>query len=43
MTELYTLKPLFHGQSEFDQIDKIAKILGTPNYGEWPEGYKLMG
>ena len=42
MAELYTLKPLFPGQSEFDQIDKIAKVLGSPNYDEWPEGYRLM-
>ena len=42
MAELYCLKPLFPGQSEFDQIDKIVKILGTPSYEEWPEGYRLM-
>ena len=42
MAELYTLKPLFPGQSEFDQIDKIAKVLGTPNYEDWPEGFRLM-
>ena len=42
MAELYTLKPLFPGKSEFDQIDSIAKILGTPAYQEWPEGYQLM-
>ena len=42
MAELYSLKPLFPGQSEFDQIDKIVRILGTPSYEEWPEGYRLM-
>ena len=42
MAELYTLKPLFPGQSEFDQIDKIMKILGTPNYEQWSEGYRLI-
>ena len=42
MDELYSLKPLFPVQSEFDQIDKIVKILRTPNYEEWSEGYRLM-
>ena len=42
MAELYNLRPLFPGQSEFDQIDKIVRILGTPSYEEWPEGYRLM-
>jgi serine/threonine protein kinase len=30
MAELYILRPIFPGQSEFDQIEKIFKILGTP-------------
>jgi serine/threonine protein kinase len=42
MAELYTLKPLFPGQSVFDQMDKIVRLLGTPNYEDWPEGYRLM-
>ena len=42
MDELYRLKPLFPVQSEFGQIDKIFKILGTPNYEEWSEGYRFM-
>ena len=42
MAELYSLKPLFPGQNEFDQIDKIVRILGTPNYEEWSEGFRLM-
>ena len=41
MAELYTLKPLFPGIEEFDQINKILKIVGTPEYNEWPEGYVL--
>ena len=40
MAELYTLKPLFPGQSVFDQMDKIVRLLGTPNYEQWPEGYR---
>ena len=42
MDELYRLKPLFPVQSEFGQIDKIFKILGTPNYEKWSEGYRFM-
>ena len=42
MAELYTLKPLFPGIDEFDQINKILKIVGTPEYNEWPEGYALV-
>ena len=42
MAELYTLKPLFPGETQFDQINKIVKILGTPNYEDWPQGFRLM-
>jgi serine/threonine protein kinase len=42
MAELYNLKPLFPGQSAFDQINKIVYVLGTPSYEDWPEGYRLM-
>jgi hypothetical protein len=42
MAELYTLKPLFPGIDEFDQLNKILKIVGTPEYNEWPEGYTLV-
>ena len=42
MAELYTLKPLFPGIDEFDQLNKILKIMGTPEYSEWPEGYALV-
>ncbi|XP_052095557.1 serine/threonine-protein kinase dyf-5-like [Mytilus californianus] len=41
MAELYTLRPLFPGTSEIDQIFKICSILGTPQKDEWEEGYKL--
>lgn len=30
MAELYTLRPLFPGSSEIDQIFKICTVLGTP-------------
>lgn len=41
MSELYTMKPLFPGSSEIDQILRIFQILGTPSMSQWPEGYKL--
>lgn len=41
MAELYTLTPLFAGSNEVDQLNKIVKILGTPDKADWPEGYKL--
>lgn len=41
MAELYTLRPLFPGSSEIDQIFKICSVLGTPKKEEWDEGYKL--
>ena len=42
MAELYNLRPLYPGQSEFDQIDKIFKVLGTPKNGDWIIGFDLM-
>ncbi len=41
MAELYTLKPLFPGSSEADEIMKICSVLGTPTQTVWPEGIKL--
>ncbi len=41
MAELYTFCPLFPGTNEVDQLNKIVKILGTPDKAEWPQGYKL--
>jgi len=34
--ELLTLKPLFPGKAEIDQINRIFKELGTPNDTIWP-------
>lgn len=42
MAELYNLKPLFPGANEVDQLGKIIKILGTPKFNDWPDGYKLI-
>lgn len=41
MAELYTMKPLFPGSSEQDQIFKICQVLGNPTKMNWPNGYKL--
>jgi protein kinase len=40
MTELYTLRPIFPGSSETDQMYKICSVLGTPTMDTWPEGLK---
>lgn len=34
--EMATKKPLFHGDSEIDQLFRIFRILGTPTNSEWP-------
>ncbi|KAJ1410612.1 Serine/threonine-protein kinase, active site [Sesbania bispinosa] len=36
MAELLSKEPLFNGKTEFDQLDKIFRILGTPNETIWP-------
>jgi protein kinase len=41
MAELFTLRPLFPGSSEADEIYKICAIMGSPNMRTWPEGVKL--
>ena len=41
MAELYTLKPLFPGSSEADEIYKICSVLGSPTAKSWPEGMRL--
>ncbi len=41
MAELYTMRPLFPGSSEADQLLKICQVLGTPTREVWPEGFKL--
>jgi len=39
--ELYTLRPMFPGMSEIDQIYKICQVLGPPNAISWPDGQRL--
>ena len=41
MAELFTLRPLFPGSSEADQIYKICSVLGSPSNKSWPQGIKL--
>ncbi|XP_023575260.1 cyclin-dependent kinase 1-like [Octodon degus] len=40
--ELETKKPLFHGDSEIDQLFRIFRALGTPNNKVWPEVESLQ-
>lgn len=39
--EMWSLRPLFPGNSELDQLFKIVTVLGVPGKDEWPEGHKL--
>src|SRR5262249_41960463 len=41
MAEMFSLKPLFPGDSEIDQIRKICLVVGVPREQTWPEGVKL--
>jgi len=34
--EMASKKPLFPGDSEIDEIFRIAKVMGTPNEENWP-------
>uniref|UniRef100_A0A8C5M8Y0 Cyclin dependent kinase 1 n=1 Tax=Leptobrachium leishanense TaxID=445787 RepID=A0A8C5M8Y0_9ANUR len=40
--EIATRKPLFHGDSEIDQLFRIFRALGTPNNEIWPEVESLQ-
>jgi len=41
MAEMYTLRPLFPGSNEPDQLFKICSVLGSPTNRSWPRGIKL--
>ncbi|KAK6947320.1 Protein kinase domain [Dillenia turbinata] len=41
MAELFTLRPLFPGSSEADEIYKICSVIGSPTHDTWAEGLKL--
>lgn len=43
MAEMLSKEPLFNGKTEFDQLDKIFRTLGTPNETIWPGFSKLPG
>jgi len=43
MAEMLTLKPLFPGHNEIDQIHHIVQTLGCPGPFNWPTGVELMG
>ncbi|KAL4341274.1 hypothetical protein GQ457_08G024590 [Hibiscus cannabinus] len=41
IAELFTLRPLFPGTSEADEIYKICSVIGTPTKESWPDGLDL--
>nr|XP_043627867.1 cyclin-dependent kinase F-4-like isoform X2 [Erigeron canadensis] len=41
MAELFTLRPLFPGSSEADEIYKICSVIGSPTESTWHEGLAL--
>ncbi|KAJ0802280.1 putative protein-serine/threonine kinase CMGC-RCK family [Helianthus annuus] len=41
MAELFTLRPLFPGSSEADEIHKICSVIGSPTKNSWAEGIEL--
>ncbi|KQK12145.1 cyclin-dependent kinase F-3 [Brachypodium distachyon] len=41
LAELFTLSPLFPGETETDQLYKICSVLGSPDHSVWPEGMNL--
>ncbi|XAR50308.1 Cyclin-dependent kinase [Bertholletia excelsa] len=43
MAELLAKQPLFNGKTEFEQLDKIFCILGSPNETIWPGFSELPG
>nr|XP_043631049.1 cyclin-dependent kinase F-4 [Erigeron canadensis] len=41
MAELFTLRPLFPGSSEADEIYKVCSVIGSPTENSWAEGLDL--
>jgi len=41
MAELFTLRPLFPGYSEADEIYKICSVIGSPDQKTWSQGLRL--
>lgn len=42
MAEMISLRPLFPGANEIDQIHQITNMLGAPCLNVWPEGLLLI-
>mmetsp|Transcript_3257 Transcript_3257/g.9949 ORF Transcript_3257/g.9949 Transcript_3257/m.9949 type:complete len:1143 (+) Transcript_3257:278-3706(+) len=42
MAEVFSLKPLFPGRNESDQLLKIAQVKGAPVEKDWPQGFRMM-
>ena len=42
MAEMMTLRPLFQGKNEVEQISLIFQMLGTPSQNHWPKGMSLI-
>lgn len=42
LAELHTLRPLFAGTSEGDQLDKIFSVIGRPPKSQWPENVSVV-
>ena len=40
--ELFLRKPLFAGQYEMDQLNKIFDIMGIPDEAEWPKNAAVL-
>lgn len=43
LSEMSTMRPLFPGSKEEDQLNKIFRILGTPTEETWPGVTSLPG
>ncbi|KAG9149356.1 hypothetical protein Leryth_003319 [Lithospermum erythrorhizon] len=42
LAELFTLSPIFPGESELDQLYKICCVLGSPNWNTFPEAQNMF-
>ncbi|KAL7549413.1 hypothetical protein ACHAWF_012681 [Thalassiosira exigua] len=42
LAELFSLRPLFPGTSEIDQLNKMVQLLGPPMEETWAEGMKKL-
>ncbi|XP_001947810.2 cyclin-dependent kinase 4 [Acyrthosiphon pisum] len=42
MGEMYKLSPLFDGESEAEQLDRIFRVIGLPSALNWPKNVSLL-